>query len=114
MANDTKMFLCVKSNRFSYKITPQTAAGWRAFGSWMTAFFILTGLMVWGCVALKAKGYDDSLISWGIIFPFVILTLGWSVAMCRWMYVRSDILDLADIAAWKRERDAKVNKRNPR
>lgn len=106
MSDDRKMFLCVRSSKFSMKITPQTAAGWRAFGYWMLAFFVLTGLMVWGTVALEAKGFGGDQIAWRVVVPYVIATLAWTVSMVRWMCARSDIIDLADIAAWKREREA--------
>ena len=88
MAEQDKPFICYKSG-WNLKFMPRNAVGWWALLLWLVALAIPTAAYVTG---------------------YVLLTVGWSLAMLRWMYLRSEVVDMNELLKLKRELDAR-NKR---
>ena len=101
MAEQDKPFVCYKSG-WSLKITPRNAAGWRALLVWMLALALLTAPFVW----LFARQHSDAQVA-AYVTGYVLLTVGWSLTMMRWMYLRSEVIDIDELLKLKRELDAR-------
>ena len=99
MTEPTKPFIAFR-NGWALQITPQTPAGWRAFGTWMAGLLIGTALFIAIVAALDTS--RAVLIATGV---FTIATLAWAWAMIRWMLARSDVVDAKDISEFRRSRD---------
>lgn len=97
MAEDDKMFTCVKSG-VNFKINPRNAAGWRAFALWMAGFFAVLA------VFLSSIGRIGSNASkGGLVALFLLATAIWVVTMVRWMMARSEMIDVKELLEIKRE-----------
>lgn len=104
MSDPIKPFICYKAG-LKMSIQPRTAAGWRAFAGWMAIMAALTGGFVWlmqgrhgaGAAAALVAGYTLAMVCWG-------------VGMARWMYVRSEVVDMAELLELKRQRDAEAKR----
>jgi predicted cation transporter len=105
MAETEKPFICYKSG-LGFKITPRNAAGWRAFGLWMAAFAI--GMGAW--MALVTRPMAKAAVGY-LTAGFLILTLIWVLAMARWMYVRSEVVDMNELLKLREELKRKKDKR---
>jgi hypothetical protein len=84
------------------KIAPRIAAGWRAVFVWLLLPAVPAALFLW----LLARQPGDPQIA-AYVTGYVLLTIGWSLAMLRWMYLRSEVVDLNDLLKLKRELDAR-------
>lgn len=104
MTDSDKPFICYKSG-LNLKITPRNAAGWRSFAVWMAAILGLTG----GFVVLVTRSLTPDQIIYATV-GFTILILALSVAMIRWMYVRSEVVDLNELLELKRERERQARR----
>lgn len=104
MAEQDKMFICYKGGG-GIKITPANAAGWRAFGIWMSAFGLATLVFVLVVTKLHSARAITS-----ITVGFTILVLLWAVTMIRWMMNRSEVVDTIELLQLKRELDAKKDR----
>ncbi len=101
MAEQDKPFVCYKSG-WNLKIMPQNAAGWWAMFVWLLIFAGPTALFLW----LIARQPSDPQIA-AYVTGYVLLTIGWSLAMLRWMYLRSEVVDVNALLKLKRELDAR-------
>ena len=101
MAEQDKPFVCYKSG-WNLKITPRNAAGWRALLVWMLALVLLTAPFVW----LMARQPSEAQVA-AYVAGYVLLTVGWSLAMLRWMYLNSEVIDINELLKLKRELDAR-------
>ncbi len=99
MPEEEKPFLAVK-NGWSMQITPRSAAGWRALGLWLVAAGLLTCAFVW---VVSGAG-DDRDRSGALVATalFVLAMTGWAAAMIRWMYARSEVIDVRKLADQQR------------
>lgn len=104
MTDKDKPFICYKSG-LNLKITPRNAAGWRSFAVWMAAILGLTG----GFVMLVTRPLTQAQVIYATA-GFTILILALSVAMIRWMYVRSEVVDMNELLELKRERDRQTRR----
>ena len=104
MTDKDKPFICYKSG-LNLKITPRNAAGWRSFAVWMAAILGLTG----GFVMLVTRPLTQAQVIYATA-GFTILILALSVAMIRWMYVRSEGVDMNELLELKRERDRQTRR----
>jgi len=100
MAEEKKMFLCVKSGRWNIKITPQTSAGFKAFCLWMLLLLLPTMLFIPFAVHMDGTP-QEALVLWGVV-PVIFMSLFVCFAMVRWMKARADTIDIAE---WKREKN---------
>jgi hypothetical protein len=101
MAEQDKPFVCYKSG-WSLKIAPRNAAGWRGLLLWMLVLALLTAPFVW----LMARQLNHAQIT-AYVTGYVLLTIGWSLAMLRWMYLNSEVIDLHELLNLKHELDAR-------
>lgn len=104
MAEQDKPFICYKSG-WNLKIMPRNAAGWGALLMWLVVLAIPTALFA----LLMTRQHSDAQIA-AYVTGYVLLTVGWSLAMLRWMYLRSEVVDMNELLKLKRELDAR-NKR---
>ena len=98
MREEEKPFVCYRRGRWQIKIEPRGAAGWRAMGLWIAA--LLLGQLL--LIALTAR-LDDGDYEWVIGLCSLLLTLGWVIAMLRWMLARSEVVDLDQQSRPKRK-----------
>ena len=108
MRDEEKPFICYKSGRWSFKIEPRNAEGWRATALWLLGLIPIVGSSMW-ITASRPGG----MLLWLCVGLFAVAMLLWAVAMIRWMKARSEIIDIDDLLQIKRERDA-TNKRKGR
>lgn len=101
MREEDKPFICYRKGRWSFQIAPRNAAGVRASLFWMLALLPIMGLFFW---ALDRAPNDETM--WLYTAIYVGAMLVWSIAMIRWMKARSEMVDMAELMAIKRERDA--------
>lgn len=101
MAEQDKPFICYKSG-WNLKITPRNAAGWWALALWMLIFAAPTALFVW----LMTLRLSDARIA-AIVTGYVLFNVLWGLAMLRWMYLRSEVIDMKELLNLKRELDAR-------
>ena len=97
MAQDEKMFTCVKSG-LNIRINPSNAAGWRALGLWMAAFFAMLAVFL-----VSVERVQGGAGAGGLTALFLFVTAIWAVAMIRWMMARSEVIDVKELLALKRE-----------
>ncbi|MCC6926330.1 hypothetical protein [Novosphingobium sp.] len=97
MADSDKPYICYKSG-LSMKITPRNAAGWRGLIAWLAGLTIPTGLFVWLMASNPTAGQATAATT-----GYVLATLGWAAAMARWMYVRSEVVDMNELLRLREE-----------
>lgn len=100
MRDEDKPFICYQQGRWNMKIVPRNAAGWWAFVLWMVGFFAMAGLFV---LFMNGEPTKGTMIA--MLILYVVATTAWAIAMIRWMKARSEIIDMEDLLALKRERD---------
>lgn len=98
MRDDDKPYICVR-NGWMVQITPRNRQGWLGLGAWMLPFLLLT----FGFTPLLSGETGEEVIV-ALAGLFLLVTVGWLVLMIRWMMARSEIVDLKDIEAMKRDR----------
>jgi len=101
MTEQDKPFVCYKSG-WNLKIMPRNAAGWAALALWLLLLAGPTGLFIW----LMSRQPSEAQMT-AYVTGYVLLTLGWSLAMLRWMYLRSEVIDMNELLKLKRELDAR-------
>jgi hypothetical protein len=106
MTEQDKPFVCYKSG-LSIKIVPRNAAGWRAMAGWMLVHLLPTAGFVW---AMLQDPSAAQIAAWTV--GYLLVTLLWGIAMIRWAMPRSEIIEMKELLALKREREqAKRNGR---
>jgi hypothetical protein len=108
MREEDKPFVCYKS-KWSMKIVPRNAEDWRYLFYWMLPFFGMIALNIWASAALEANGMDDQKIVLVVVPIFLILTTIWTVALIRRTKNRSEIIDMDELVALKRDLDRQNN-----
>lgn len=104
MRDEDKPFVCYKQG-WNIKITPRNAEGWRLFAIWMVPFFAGTGAFIWISAAAEKHGWSEASILSFALLGFLPATLLWAVAMIRWMWARSEIIDVNGLIEIKRQQD---------
>jgi hypothetical protein len=104
MREEDKPFICYKS-KWSVKIMPRNAAGWRYTLYWMLPFFAMVAGTIWISTILESNGTDEQKIVAVVVTSFVVLSTAWAVALIRWTRNRSEIIDMDELVALKRELD---------
>lgn len=99
MRDDEKPFVCTR-NGASFNIMPRNAAGWRYTGLWTIPALIIGGTYAW----IMEDAAGDTRFAAIATVGFVILLLAWAAAMVRWMYVRSEVIDVAKLLGDERTR----------
>jgi hypothetical protein len=106
MSDADKPFIAYRQGRWGLKIVPRNGAGWWLFLLWMLPMVPIAGVFTWGMASEPEGG---PLIA--IIVAFVAATAGWILGMTRWMYVRSEVVQIEELLALKREKDAQKLRR---
>ena len=103
MRQEDKPFITTK-NGWSMQIVPRTAAGWRAFALWLVLAGLITGAYLWVIGDGDTQDGGDSAL---VTIVFIIAMTVWGVAMSRWMYVRSEVIDVRKVAEERRRQSRK-------
>jgi hypothetical protein len=90
--DEDKPFVCYRRGRWQMRIKPRNGAGWRAFGWWMLAFAIATGLHVWAVTAWEDRNGVPAIAT----TAYLAFVAGWTISMIRWMLARSVVVTLDD------------------
>ncbi len=90
MREEDRPFVCIKS-RWGFNIRPRNAAGWRAFGWWLTAFAVATVLH-----ALAIVRWQSELSTTLATMLYAAFVIGWAFNMIRWMLARSVVITPGD------------------
>jgi hypothetical protein len=106
MRDEEKPFICYKTGRWSFKIEPRNAEGWRATALWLAGLIPIGGSSMW-ITANRPTG----ILLWLYIGLFTVAMLLWAVGMIRWMKARSEIVDIDELLQIKRERDAEQRRK---
>lgn len=88
MAEQDKPFTCYKSG-WNLKIAPRNAAGWWAMALWMVLLAGPTALFVWLITRQPNNGQIAAYVT-----GYMLFTVLWSLAMLRWMYLNSEVIDV--------------------
>lgn len=99
MRDKDKPFIWIKSAS-GIKISPRNALGWKLMGWWMAAMLVLAGLFI-----LAMSGHPRSTTAIAYTVAFLIATTVWAIAMIRWMMARSEVINLDELIALKRQQD---------
>lgn len=100
MRDEEKPFVCTK-NGISFNIMPRNRAGWFYLSLWILLALVLALLFGWVMEGAEVT----SLASIMVIVAFALAMTVWAVAIGRWMYVRSEIIDVRELTEKKRRRD---------
>ena len=106
MSQKDRPFIAYRSGRWSLKIVPRNAAGWRALIVWMLALAPITGLFLW-----FAQSEPQGVRLWAGLAAYLVAMMIWGLGMMRWMLARSETVDLEDLLAFKREQDRTKRRR---
>ncbi len=101
MREEDKPFVCYRTGRWRMKIVPRNAAGYRGMFVWMLSLIPIVVVFIWA-ISSEPSGAFLALI----VGSYILALLGWVIAMIRWMKARSEIVNLEELLALKRERDA--------
>ena len=104
MRDEDKPFICYKS-KWSMKIMPRNAAGWRYTLYWMLPFFAMVVGIIWVSAALETNAKDKQMMVAAILTSFVVLSTIWTIMLIRWTKNRSEIIDMDELVALKRDLD---------
>lgn len=104
MRDEDKPFICYKS-KWSMKIVPRNAAGWRYMLYWMLPFFALLAGSIWLSAVLETQAMDEQKIVSIVAPAFILLTSAWAIALIRWTKNRAEIIDMDKLVAIKRDLD---------
>ena len=96
---EEKMFTCVKSG-MSFKISPNNAAGWRALALWLLGYLTVLALFLLSIASVRG---NTTHVAFTALFIFSMII--WAVTMIRWMMARSEMIDVKELLALKRELD---------
>ena len=110
MREKEQPFICYKS-KWSMKIVPRNAAGWRYMLYWMLPFIAMIAISILVSAGLDANGIDDQKIVMIVVPVFLALTTIWTVALIRWTKSCSEIIDIDELVALKRDLDRNRRKR---
>lgn len=98
MSNEEKPFVCVKGGAV-FNITPRNRAGWIYLLLWTAPILAAAACYEWAMERIEPEGANQ-------IAALAVLVVGlllWSAAMIRWMYVRSEVIDLREVDRIKRD-----------
>ena len=101
MRDEDKPFICYKGGG-GIKITPRNAAGWRAFGLWMSILVLVS--VIWTAIVVQPAFKSVAAYLTG---GFLVVVAVWAVTMIRWMMARSEVVDMNELLKLKRELDEK-------
>lgn len=102
MRDEDNPFICYKQG-WNMKIVPRNAAGWKALRLWMLAT-LLPVLFIIPIAIHFVDTPQEPIIIWATL-PVILIVGVISIAMIRWMKVRSEIIDVDGLVEIMREQD---------
>ncbi|MFA9201243.1 MAG: hypothetical protein ACEQR8_08680 [Cypionkella sp.] len=99
MRDEDKPFVCYKQG-WNIRIVPRNAAGWRASGLWVLGYLPLLGLFIGFLASEPGPTWEIAALA-----AFLAATFAWVIAMIRWMYRRSEVVDVEELLRLKRGAD---------
>lgn len=102
MREEDKPFICYRKGRWSLHFVPRNRFGWMALAGWVVALLVITLALIWAVVSQLGEGPTASIT---LLIGISLIAIGWTIAMIRWMLPRSEIINLDELTAAKREQD---------
>ena len=102
MHDREKPFILYRSGRGSFKIVPRNGEGWRQTIIWMALMVPLTGGFIW-----FASRHPEGTPHYIGLALYLAATMAWAIGGILWMRPRSEIVDLEELLALKREQERK-------
>lgn len=99
MRDEDKPFVCTRGS-VSFNIMPRNAVGWLYTVLWLIPALALGLGFGWLMEGQPEAPADTALAVGG----FLVVMAIWAVAMTRWMYVRSEVIDLRKLTEDQRRR----------
>jgi hypothetical protein len=106
MNDADKPFIAYRDGALSYRIVPRHAAGWRQTIIWMLLMVPVVGAFI-AFANTEPKG-AALYISLGL---FTVAMAVWGIRGILWMRARAETVDIQELLAIKRERDAQKRRR---
>ncbi|PLK27355.1 hypothetical protein [Novosphingobium sp. TH158] len=105
MREEDKPFVCYKS-RWSLKIQPRNATGWKLSFLWLLAMLPQTGLFMWAMGRHPGGGLAAV---YTLLYTAAMALWGWRMVV--WMKARSEIFDMDELLAIKRQQDQQARRK---
>ena len=102
MPAEEKPFVCTR-NGVGFNIMPRNRTGWLYLALWTLPALAAGGVFSW-VMSGANEDTGDSIVATSV---FVLVMLAWAAAMARWMYVRSEVIDVRKLLEEKRARDGR-------
>lgn len=107
MAESDKPFVCIKG-RWSIKIQPRGAEGWKFTALWFLPFLIIMAIFL---LAMRAHPSPAQAATYTTLH---LVAVGiWVWRMIVWMKARSEVIDIDELLELKRQQD-EANRRKGR
>lgn len=100
MRDEDKPFVCTRGS-VSFNIMPRNATGWIYTVLWLIPAIAMGLGLSWVMEGQTDAPADTALAVGG----FIVVMAIWAVAMTRWMYLRSEVIDLRKLTQDKQRRD---------
>lgn len=105
MPEEEKPFVTTRGHA-SFNIMPRNAAGWLLLALWLLPALAISAGYAW-IMESRSGDTDDVVVA---TLGFVMAMTVWAVVMTRWMYVRSEVVDLRKLGKGE---DRPRDKRKP-
>lgn len=102
MRDEDKPFILTRYGRWSFKIAPRNAKGWRQTLIWMALLAPITCGFVW----FVSNNPEGTAFHIGLALYVAAMT-AWSAGGIMWMKPRAEVVDIEELLKLKREIDAK-------
>jgi hypothetical protein len=106
MKDRDKLFIAYRHGPFGLQMVPKDRRGWRAMLRWIAVFLGGTGLFVWHATS-EPKG-AELYLALAIFISFASL---WAFGLIRWTRANSEMVDIAELLAIKREQERQKGRR---
>ncbi len=106
MGGSDKPFLLYRTGIGGFKIVPRNAQGWRETILWMLLIAPIIGLFLW-----FGSSEPEGIRLYVGLGLFLVAMLIWGIGGAIWMRRRSEVIDLEELLALKRERDREATRR---
>lgn len=102
MRDEDKPFVMYRRGPGNFSIVPRGRKGWALMGLWLA---LPIPLVI--AFAIHAEGHEGEPAFFAALAAFLAAMLVWAVAMVRWMKARSEVIDVGQMPALKREQEGK-------
>lgn len=102
MRDEDKPFILTRYGRWSFKIAPRNAMGWRQTLIWMALLAPTTGGFFW----FASNTPEGPAFKFGLVV-YLVAMAAWGTGGTMWMKARAEVVDIEELLKLKREVDAK-------